>query len=66
VLVAGALVDQDRRAARSARRRHNAEGVRGPPPRSAILEERVSRPLVVITGMMANKDADAFSPISPG
>jgi dihydrofolate synthase/folylpolyglutamate synthase len=39
---------------------HNAEGGRVAAAALADLEERVSRPLVVITGMMANKDASAF------
>ena len=39
---------------------HNAEGGRVAASALADLEERVSRPLVVIAGMMANKDAGAF------
>jgi dihydrofolate synthase/folylpolyglutamate synthase len=39
---------------------HNAEGGRVVAAALGDLEERVSRPLVVIAGMMANKDADAF------
>jgi len=39
---------------------HNAEGGRVTAAALGDLEERVSRPLVVIAGMMANKDADAF------
>jgi dihydrofolate synthase/folylpolyglutamate synthase len=39
---------------------HNAEGGRVAPAALGDLEERVSRPLVVIAGMMANKDAEAF------
>jgi dihydrofolate synthase/folylpolyglutamate synthase len=39
---------------------HNAEGGRVAASALADLEERVSRPLVVIAGMMANKDATAF------
>jgi dihydrofolate synthase/folylpolyglutamate synthase len=39
---------------------HNAEGGRVVAAALADLEERVSRPLVVIVGMMANKDAGAF------
>nr|WP_249159366.1 folylpolyglutamate synthase/dihydrofolate synthase family protein [Bradyrhizobium tropiciagri] len=39
---------------------HNAEGGRVAAAALGDLEERVSRPLVVIAGMMANKDADAF------
>ncbi|MDE2469073.1 MAG: bifunctional folylpolyglutamate synthase/dihydrofolate synthase [Bradyrhizobium sp.] len=39
---------------------HNAEGGRVAATALGDLEERVSRPLVVIAGMMANKDAPAF------
>jgi dihydrofolate synthase / folylpolyglutamate synthase len=39
---------------------HNAEGGRVTAAALGDLEERVSRPLVVIVGMMANKDAGAF------
>jgi dihydrofolate synthase / folylpolyglutamate synthase len=39
---------------------HNAEGGRVVAAALGDLEERVSRPLVVIVGMMANKDANAF------
>ena len=39
---------------------HNAEGGRVAAAALGDLEERVSRPLVVIVGMMANKDAPAF------
>jgi dihydrofolate synthase/folylpolyglutamate synthase len=39
---------------------HNAEGGRVAAAALGDLEERVSRPLVVIVGMMANKDAQAF------
>ncbi|MDH6261366.1 folylpolyglutamate synthase/dihydrofolate synthase family protein [Bradyrhizobium sp. BR13661] len=39
---------------------HNAEGGRVTAAALGDLEERVSRPLVVIVGMMANKDAQAF------
>jgi dihydrofolate synthase / folylpolyglutamate synthase len=39
---------------------HNAEGGRVAAAALGDLEERVSRPLVVIAGMMANKDARAF------
>jgi dihydrofolate synthase / folylpolyglutamate synthase len=39
---------------------HNAEGGRVAAAALGDLEERVSRPLVVIVGMMANKDADSF------
>ena len=39
---------------------HNAEGGRVAAAALGDLEERVSRPLVVIVGMMANKDPGAF------
>jgi dihydrofolate synthase / folylpolyglutamate synthase len=39
---------------------HNAEGGRVVAAALGDLEERVSRPLVVIVGMMGNKDAGAF------
>jgi dihydrofolate synthase/folylpolyglutamate synthase len=39
---------------------HNADGGRVVAAALGDLEERVSRPLVVIVGMMANKDARAF------
>jgi dihydrofolate synthase/folylpolyglutamate synthase len=39
---------------------HNAEGGRVAAAALGDLEERVSRPLVVIVGMMVNKDASAF------
>jgi len=39
---------------------HNAEGGRVAAAALGDLEERVSRPLVVIAGMMGNKDAQAF------
>ena len=39
---------------------HNAEGGRVAAAALGDLEERVSRPLVVIAGMMANKDAQGF------
>ena len=39
---------------------HNAEGGRVAAAALGDLEERVSRPLVIIAGMMANKDAQAF------
>jgi dihydrofolate synthase/folylpolyglutamate synthase len=39
---------------------HNAEGGRVAAAALGDLEERVSRPLVVIAGMMSNKDARAF------
>ena len=40
---------------------HNAEGGRVVAAALGDLEERVSRPLVVIAGMMANKDAGGVS-----
>jgi dihydrofolate synthase / folylpolyglutamate synthase len=39
---------------------HNAEGGRVVAAALGDLEERVSRPLVIIAGMMANKDANGF------
>ncbi|WP_298871825.1 folylpolyglutamate synthase/dihydrofolate synthase family protein [uncultured Bradyrhizobium sp.] len=39
---------------------HNAEGGRVAAAALGDFEERVSRPLVIIVGMMANKDAKAF------
>jgi dihydrofolate synthase/folylpolyglutamate synthase len=39
---------------------HNADGGRVAAAALGDLEERVPRPLVVIAGMMANKDAEAF------
>src|SRR5204862_188430 len=39
---------------------HNAAGGRVAAAALGDLEERVSRPLVIIAGMMANKDANAF------
>ncbi|UWU69236.1 folylpolyglutamate synthase/dihydrofolate synthase family protein [Bradyrhizobium sp. NC92] len=39
---------------------HNAEGGRVAAAAVGDLEERVSRPLVIIAGMMANKDAQGF------
>ena len=39
---------------------HNAEGGRVAAAALGDLEERVSRPLVLIVGMMANKDAAGF------
>jgi dihydrofolate synthase / folylpolyglutamate synthase len=39
---------------------HNAEGGRVAAAALGDLEERVSRPLVIIVGMMANKDASGF------
>ena len=57
-----------RRAGRSGARRlrvwldggHNADGGRVAAAALGDLEERVSRPLVIIVGMMANKDAGGF------
>jgi dihydrofolate synthase / folylpolyglutamate synthase len=40
---------------------HNAEGGRVVAAALGDLEERVSRPLVIIAGMMGNKDASGFS-----
>lgn len=60
-LVAGALVDQGPKACEIwLDGAHNAEGGRVVAAALGDLEERVSRPLVVIAGMMANKDAGAF------
>ncbi len=60
-LVAGALVDQGPRGCEIwLDGGHNAEGGRVAAAALGDLEERVSRPLVVIAGMMANKDAGAF------
>jgi dihydrofolate synthase/folylpolyglutamate synthase len=60
-LASGALVD---RAPRGCEiwldGGHNAEGGRVAATALGDLEERVSRPLVVIVGMMGNKDASAF------
>ncbi len=39
---------------------HNADGGRAVADALADLEERVSRPLVLIVGMLASKDAGAF------
>jgi dihydrofolate synthase/folylpolyglutamate synthase len=39
---------------------HNADGGRATANALADLEERVSRPLVLIVGMLASKDAEAF------
>src|SRR5258708_27324545 len=41
---------------------HNAEGGRVVAAALGDLEERVPRPLVVIVGMMGNKDAGGFLP----
>ena len=60
-LVAGALVEQGPQACEIwLDGGHNAEGGRVAAAALGDLEERVSRPLVVIAGMMANKDAGAF------
>ncbi len=60
-LVSGALVDQGPQGCEVwLDGGHNAEGGRVAAAALGDLEERVSRPLVVITGMMANKDAAAF------
>jgi dihydrofolate synthase/folylpolyglutamate synthase len=60
-LAAGALVDQGPQGCEIwLDGGHNAEGGRVAAAALGDLEERVSRPLVVIAGMMANKDAAAF------
>jgi dihydrofolate synthase / folylpolyglutamate synthase len=60
-LTSGPLVDQGPRASEVwLDGGHNAEGGRVVAAALGDLEERVSRPLVVIVGMMANKDAGAF------
>ena len=60
-LVAGALVDRGPKGCEIwLDGGHNAEGGRVAAAALGDLEERVSRPLVVIAGMMANKDAGAF------
>ncbi|SDO15917.1 folylpolyglutamate synthase/dihydrofolate synthase family protein [Afipia sp. GAS231] len=60
-LVSGALVDQGPPGCEIwLDGGHNAEGGRVTAAALGDLEERVSRPLVVIAGMMANKDAGAF------
>jgi dihydrofolate synthase/folylpolyglutamate synthase len=60
-LAAGALVDQGPQGCEIwLDGGHNAEGGRVAAAALGDLEERVSRPLVVIAGMMANKDATAF------
>jgi dihydrofolate synthase / folylpolyglutamate synthase len=60
-LVSGALVDQGPQGCEIwLDGGHNAEGGRVTAAALGDLEERVSRPLVVITGMMANKDASGF------
>jgi dihydrofolate synthase/folylpolyglutamate synthase len=60
-LSSGALVDQAPRGSEIwLDGGHNAEGGRVAAAALGDLEERVSRPLVVIAGMMDNKDAGAF------
>lgn len=60
-LTSGALVDAaPRRSEIWLDGGHNADGGRVVAAALGDLEERVSRPLVVIAGMMGNKDADAF------
>jgi dihydrofolate synthase / folylpolyglutamate synthase len=60
-LVAGALFDQGPQGCEIwLDGGHNAEGGRVAAAALGDLEERVSRPLVVIAGMLANKDARAF------
>jgi dihydrofolate synthase/folylpolyglutamate synthase len=60
-LASGALVDQAPQGCEIwLDGGHNAEGGRVVATALGDLEERVSRPLVVIVGMMGNKDAGAF------
>jgi dihydrofolate synthase/folylpolyglutamate synthase len=60
-LASGALADQGPKACEIwLDGAHNAEGGRVTAAALGDLEERVPRPLVVIAGMMANKDAGAF------
>ena len=60
-LTSGKLVDQGPKACEIwLDGGHNAEGGRVAAAALGDLEERVSRPLVVIAGMMANKDAENF------
>ena len=60
-LASGALVDQAPQGSEIwLDGGHNADGGRVVAAALGDLEERVSRPLVVIVGMMANKDAGAF------
>jgi dihydrofolate synthase/folylpolyglutamate synthase len=60
-LTSGKLVDQGPKACEIwLDGGHNAEGGRVAAAALGDLEERVSRPLVVIAGMMANKDAESF------
>jgi dihydrofolate synthase / folylpolyglutamate synthase len=60
-LASGSLVDQAPKASEIwLDGGHNADGGRVVAAALGDLEERVSRPLVVIVGMMANKDAGGF------
>ena len=60
-LASGALVEQAPRGSEIwLDGGHNADGGRVAAAALGDLEERVSRPLVVIAGMMGNKDAGAF------
>jgi dihydrofolate synthase/folylpolyglutamate synthase len=60
-LASGALVEQAPQASEIwLDGGHNAEGGRVAAAALGDLEERVSRPLVVVAGMMGNKDAGAF------
>jgi dihydrofolate synthase/folylpolyglutamate synthase len=60
-LASGALVDQAPQGSEIwLDGGHNAEGGRVAAAALGDLEERVSRPLVVIVGMMGNKDANGF------
>jgi dihydrofolate synthase/folylpolyglutamate synthase len=60
-LASGALVDQAPQGCELwLDGGHNADGGRVVAAALGDLEERVSRPLVVVVGMMANKDAGAF------
>jgi dihydrofolate synthase/folylpolyglutamate synthase len=60
-LTTGALVDQAPKASEIwLDGGHNAEGGRVTASALGDLEERVSRPLVMIVGMMGNKDAGGF------
>jgi len=60
-LASGALVEQAPRGCEVwLDGGHNAEGGRVVAAALGDLEERVSRPLVVIVGMMGNKDANGF------
>jgi len=65
-LASGALVGRRRAVASLARWRTTMPRRRVVAAALGDLEERVSRPLVVIVGMMGNKDATRFSPTSPG